>query len=426
MEEKEYFHAVYVDKTRCTGCTRCVRVCPTEAIRVREKTAIIDSQKCVDCGLCIEACSFGAIKTLSDPLSSIENYPYKVAIISSSYFGQFTEDIDYKTARKALYQLGFNTVITESALTKILIDIKRNYILSHPEIRPILSSNCPAVVRLIQVRFPSLLPNLLHIEAPLSMLSVYYREKISDEKNMRPEDIGVFLIVPCIAQVTAVHQPEGAYKTIQEGAISIIDVYNKVRDKLKDARNLDIQTDEFDKGISWALSGLEADGIDNEEIRTLDVSGINNVIDILMKIENHLLDQYDYIVLRNCTYGCVGGSLNVESPFIAASRIKKFAKGKIEPNQDLDELYQKYEEGLFDVLPLEPRSIMELDKDIKLAIQKMKKVKEIMTQLPDLDCGACGSPTCKALAEDIVQGTASLNDCIVRLKELYEKEQKKE
>ena len=42
---------------------------------------------------------------------------------------------------------------------------------------------------------------------------------------------------------------------------------------------------------------------------------------------------------------------------------------------------------------------------------------EIYRSLPKLDCGSCGSPTCHCLAEDIVQGYASEEDCIVKFKQ---------
>ncbi len=418
MEEKSYFHAIIVNEDRCTGCMRCVRVCPTEAIRVRKGKVEIDYSRCIDCGKCIKTCQFAALLPASDPFEIINNYKYKLAIISASYAGQFSEEIDYPTAKKALLSLGFDEVAEESMVNEISVKMKRDYIFTHPEIRPILSSNCPAVVRLIQVRFPSLLPHLLHIEAPMSILSMFLRDKIVKEKNLKEEEIGIFLIVPCIAQVTAVHQPEGAYKRIHEGALSIRDIYNKVREKMKTAQADTTPIETYEKGLSWALSGLEADEVTDQKIRTLEVSGIENVSDILKKIEDHLLDQYEYIVLRNCTYGCVGGELNVESPFIAASRIKKLVKNsnnqKVK-NQDI--LYEYYQDGFFDVLPLEPRSIMELDKDIKQAIQKMKKMKEILNTLPNIDCGACGAPSCHALAEDIVQGKATLEDCVILLRD---------
>lgn len=421
MDEKHYFHAIQLNNDKCKGCMHCVRICPTEALRIRNGVVNLDDSRCVDCGKCVSICPFDAIKATSDPLSQIEKYPYKIAIVSASFAGQFTEDIDYPTAIKSLYYLGFDLVIEESMISEVMTHMKQDYILSHKEIRPILSSNCPAVIRLIQVRFPSLLPNIFHIEAPMSVLSMYFRDKISKEKQINPEQIGIFLIVPCISQVTAVHQPEGAYKRIQEGAIAIKDIYSKIINDIPKIRKLDIPIETHEKGLTRALSGHEADEVRTQKIRTISVSGISNVIEILQKVENHILDQYDYIVLRSCTNGCVGGVLNVENPFIARSRINALIRDGKDNDHELDHLFNSYLEGTFDVLPLEPRSIMELDKDIKQAIIKMKKLQEIMAQLPLIDCGACGTPNCRALAEDIVQGRASIDDCMILLKKNTDK-----
>jgi len=156
--------------------------------------------------------------------------------------------------------------------------------------------------------------------------------------------------------------------------------------------------------------------VDCDDIRALSVNGVENVMDILSRVEDHYLDQYDYIVMRTCTNGCVGGCLNVENPFVAMSRIKKMIKEGESCETDISELHKLYEKGEFTVVPLTPRPIMELDKDIKNAIQKMKKINEFLTMLPGLNCSACGSPTCYALAEDIVLGKASIDDCVVLLK----------
>jgi iron only hydrogenase large subunit-like protein len=422
MDEKKYFHAIKLDNLKCKSCMHCVRICPTEALRIRDGVINLDGTRCVDCGKCVKVCPFGAITSYSDPLSSIDPFRYKVAIVSAAYAGQFSEDIDYATTLKALYYLGFDQVIEESQISDVMVKMTRDYIQTHKDIRPILSSNCPAVIRLIQVRFPSLLHNIIHVEASLSVLSMFYRDKISQEKQIKPEEIGIFVIVPCVSQVTAVHQPEGAYKRIQEGAIAIKDVYNKVRDQLPNIKKMDIPVSTHPKGLTRAISGHEADEVGNHSLRTLSVSGIDNVIEILQKVENHLLDQYDFIVIKSCTNGCVGGVLNVEDPFIARSKINLMIKnGNHNDDHELDHLYEDYTNGSFDVLPLEPRSIMELDKDIKQAIIKMKKIHEIMKELPLIDCGACGSPNCGALAEDIVQGRASLDDCVILLRKHIDK-----
>jgi hypothetical protein len=219
-----------------------------------------------------------------------------------------------------------------------------------------------------------------------------------------------------VAHVTAVHQPEGAYKHLQDGAFSTGMIYGKVREIVKKIQNDPKDIDTYPQGLTWALSGVQADLVDCEDIRALSVNGVENVMDILSKVEDHYLDQYDYIVLRSCTNGCVGGCLNVENPFVAMSRIKKMIKEGESKDINVDELEALYAKGDFAVVPLTPRPIMELDKDIKHAIKKMKRINEFLTMLPGLNCSACGSPTCYALAEDIVQGKATIDDCVILLK----------
>lgn len=414
--DSKYFHAIQILEDNCTGCTACVRVCPTEAIRVRDRKASIDPNRCIDCGNCVSVCEFHAIIPASDPLDTIKKFKYKVAIISSSFFGQFTEDISYANAKQAILQLGFDEVAEEAMVTDFMIGMIREYIRANRDKRPILSSNCPAVVRLIQVKYPALLPNLFHQEAPMSILTRYLREKIATDQSLKDEEIGIFLIVPCVAHVTAVHQPEGAYKHLQDGAFSTGMIYGKVREIIKHVQNNPIEIETYPQGLTWALSGVQAELVDSDDIRALSVNGIENVMDILSRVEDHYLDQYDYIVLRSCTNGCVGGCLNVENPFVAMSRIKKMIKEGKPVDTHVDELEKLYAEGEFAVAPLTPRPIMELDKDIKQAIQKMKRINEFLTMLPGLNCSACGSPTCYALAEDIVLGKATIDDCVVLMK----------
>ena len=47
----------------------------------------------------------------------------------------------------------------------------------------------------------------------------------------------------------------------------------------------------------------------------------------------------------------------------------------------------------------------------------MERLDKLTDGLPGLDCGACGSPNCRALAEDIIRGNAFDTDCIVKLRE---------
>lgn len=67
--------------------------------------------------------------------------------------------------------------------------------------------------------------------------------------------------------------------------------------------------------------------------------------------------------------------------------------------------------------PLEFTPVMELDADFHVALNKMNEMEHIEASLPGLDCGSCGAPSCKALAEDVVRGFASVDDCIFKFRE---------
>ena len=66
--------------------------------------------------------------------------------------------------------------------------------------------------------------------------------------------------------------------------------------------------------------------------------------------------------------------------------------------------------------PLERSDAMELSSDIAQALTMMQRIDEVLATLPGLDCGSCGAPTCKTLAEDIVKGLATEYDCVFILK----------
>jgi hypothetical protein len=117
--------------------------------------------------------------------------------------------------------------------------------------------------------------------------------------------------------------------------------------------------------------------------------------------------------------------LNVENKFIAMSRLKKLAQKENDDKLDYKEFWTLNKKGKFAVPKLKPRSIMELDDNLFAALEKIQKIQEITKQLPGINCSACGCPTCYALAEDIVQGKATIKDCVILYKRNLDKTEKK-
>ena len=69
--------------------------------------------------------------------------------------------------------------------------------------------------------------------------------------------------------------------------------------------------------------------------------------------------------------------------------------------------------------PLEYTPVLKLDNDFSVAMEKMSRMEQIEAHLPGLDCGSCGAPSCHALAEDVVRGIASEDECIYKFRENF-------
>ena len=153
--------------------------------------------------------------------------------------------------------------------------------------------------------------------------------------------------------------------------------------------------------------------------RSLAIDEINNVIEFLEKVENEEIDGIDFLELRACDESCAGGILCPGNRFMTVDKLRNRAlncslnpggtpldtPGKIDRTDGY--LTENISLG-----PLLPRSIMKLDDNMAEAMIKMKRIYELNRLLPQVDCGICGSPTCKSLSEDVVQNQASIKQCI--------------
>ena len=161
-----YFHSVRLDRENCKGCVNCIKRCPTEAIRVRHGKAEIIEEKCIDCGECIRACPNKAKYVETDSLDLLHSYEYKIALPPPSLYGQFRAPTTPDQVLKALVDFGFDDVF-EVAVGAEVVAAETKRLFQEGKLRgPVISSACPAVVRLIQVRFPGLTSRILPLAPP--------------------------------------------------------------------------------------------------------------------------------------------------------------------------------------------------------------------------------------------------------------------
>ncbi len=415
METKR-FHSVRLEKSRCKGCTNCLKRCPTEAIRIRDGRAYIMDERCIDCGECIRVCSYHAKVAQTDPLSFISSFKYKIALPAPSLYGQFKGLQSIGRVLTGLRRMGFDDVYEVARAADIVTRAIREKLRKQNLPKPLISSACPAITRLIQVRFPDLIPHIVDIRQPMELAAIIARKEFCKAHDVKPEDVGCFFITPCAAKVTAIRNPIGHETSAVDGAISIMEIYGLLSSHTRDRGDAPESTTATSYGVNWATSGGEAHAVCPEN--SLAVDGIENVMRVLEEIENNKLSDLTFFEGAACTGGCVGGPLTFENNYVAKNAVRKLAD-----MMDIVHPDEKVDVSILDKFPLYgrkailPNSVMQLDDDIMEAMRKMERMEQIEKDLPGYDCGSCGAPTCRALAEDIVRGYAREMDCVHKLKE---------
>ena len=392
-------NTVILDPDKCKGCITCMKRCPTEAIRVRNGKASVMYERCIGCGECVRLCPHQAKLPSYDPFDIKKDYKYKIALPAPSLYGQFENLTNVDYVLNGLLEIGFDDVYEVgrganlcSELTKILFDRESFK-------KPVISTACPAILDLILVRFHELKPHLLELLAPVDIAAKLAIKRALD-RGIPREDIGVFFISPCPAKVFALKQGIGVDKPYVNGVLSASEVYMQLLPvmktvQLKPLTKLSVQ------GISWASSGGEAANCSREKYLAAD--GIENVIKVLNALEDGQLRNIEFIELNACVGGCVGGVMNVENPFVAKARIRELRRKLPLRFNELADEGQSLDFYKWERVP-ELKDVYALSTDRVTAMKKMMEIEKIFKNLPHRDCGMCGAPSCRAFAEDLVNG----------------------
>ena len=411
----KFYHSVRLDPELCKGCINCIKRCPTQAIRVRNGKAQINAKFCIDCGECIRVCPHHAKHATFDKMDVMKQYRYTVALPAPALYSQFNNLDDVNIVLNALLLMGFNDVFEVSAAAELVSEATREYLNHHEDNLPIISTACPSVVRLIRVRFPNLISHLLPLNPPVEVAASLAAQRAMQKTGLERKEIGICFISPCPSKVTYSKAPLGTERSQVDHVLAIKDVYPQLISHMKAVGEeaWDLVTS-GKIGISWGRSGGEASGLFTESYLAAD--GIENVIRVLEDLEDQKFTNLKFVELNACNGGCVGGVLNVENPYVAEVKLKRLRKYMPVARSHMD-----MEDHAEEVIPwttgVQYEPVFSLGGNMMESFARLNQVERLCKKLPGLDCGSCGAPTCKALAEDIVRGQASENDCVYYLRE---------
>lgn len=423
MVPQKNMHSVYLDTDKCKGCTHCLRRCPTEAIRVRGGHAVITADRCIDCGECIRVCPYQAKKARYDKMEALDGFKWKIAVPAPALYGQFNnlEDVDYVLT--GLKRVGFDDVFEVARAAELVTEYTRNYLQSAELKKPIISSACPAITRLISIRYPNLCENLLPLLPPIELAArMAKKEALAAHPELSEQEIGVAFISPCPAKVSYARDPIGVGATAVDAVLAISELYFPLLDHMHKIETPEPLSKCGIIGVSWAGTGGEAKSLFNDKYLAAD--GIENVIKVLDQIDNENFSDITFVELGACPGGCVGGVLTVENPYIAEARLQTLRRYMPVSQNRVKEASVPADVAWDSTV--EYRPVLKLDEDRGKAMQLMADIQAVYAGLPHLDCAACGAPSCMAEAEDIVRGRSVETDCIFKLRELYLSAKKEE
>ena len=391
---------------------RCLRVCPTQAIRVRGGRATLLRDRCIDCGECVRACPNHAIIPQTSSFGDFSQFKYTIALPSPVFYSQFGRDVRPSAILSALTTIGFDEAYDVASASEAVSIAIQEYLDSTGSPRPLISPFCPAIVRLVQIRYPNLLDHLIPIESPMEIAAREIKQQKMRELGLQEHEIGAIYLTPCPAKMLALKDPPRKKKSYLDGAIPIADIYPNLLRALARTEPPVVRPEISGLGLGWPIVGGQVACLKAEE--QLAVAGQADVMRVFDDIENGKLKDIQYIECHSCPTACVGGTLTVENPYIARGRVLRMVEQYgSEPSQDRQRIRDLYTADYFSLDgTITPTPVQPLDDDIARAIHKMHRRNQIYETLPRIDCGACGAPTCMTFAADVVRGDASADQCV--------------
>jgi hypothetical protein len=250
------------------------------------------------------------------------------------------------------------------------------------------------------------------------------RQRIMQEYGVSQDNVTLYYINPCPTKRGPVRSACAKSKddTSTSIALGINDIYaDLVRqiehmqdaDPIPSKIRFDFEYCHTGNGPMWGMPGGEIADMNIEN--TLAVSGMDETITYLEKIEMGLFSNLEYIELRTCREGCIGGPLTAIDKYLAKSSVHKMIKMLgLGRRLSRRKILRQYETGKF-LTDKDSAKLIQLfgPRTKPMSIETLGKVEEILERINGHDCSVCGAPTCRTFADDVVKGEASLDECLL-------------
>lgn len=401
---------VFTNKARCRDCNRCVRVCPVKAIRMHDGQAYVVDQRCIGCGTCVRECPQGAKSYRHDLERARRLIGAGVAVAASvaPSFAAVFPSWQRRRLPSALRRLGF-AYVGETAIGAYHVAHQTAVVVAARPERSHVCTACPALVRYVERYRPELIDHLVPVVSPMIAHARHIRQRMSGE-------VRVVFMGPCVAKKAEAERPEHA------GLVDCVLTF--------------IELDEWFRGEGIDLSACEESDFDETpegesrlfpleggSVRTSgwstdllagDVVAASGFAEICTALDG-LQEEGAPRVLEPlfCTQGCINGPamIGMRNTFLCRGDVLDYAAAQRGRAPD-DRLYSDLQTR-FRIADAEtPVS----EEQVRHVLEMTGKAREA----DQLNCGACGYPSCRDKAIAVIRGMAESEMCIPYMRRLAE------
>lgn len=391
---------------RCKHCYKCVRYCEVKAISVQNEQAHIIKDHCIHCGQCLEICPQNA-KTFASDMERVKGYLRQgvktVISLAPSYLSVLEFDRPGQVV-DALQKLGFSEV-RETAEGAALVTQEYRKLLREGTMTNIISTCCPSINDLVEKYYPSLVPMLAPVVSPM----IAHGRLI---KRIYGPDVKVIFLGPCIAKKA---EAIGDERVI--GAVNAILTFEEIvkwwRDEGIDLRkcedkpmgNPDPKVNRLYPASGGVITSVLADAGEDRYYK-VHADGIKTCMELLDELKRGEVEGC-FFELNVCKSGCVKGP--------ASNRLQR---SMLKAKMDLERQVQHREDAKEIDGNEVPMEKVFGGREIHDQMPTKEQLTEILramgkyTRADELNCGACGYPTCRSKAEAVFQGKAEVGMCL--------------
>lgn len=438
---------IYTNES-CTGCNKCVRVCPTLVSNIAQEGKIyVNRESCVACGACLEACGHDARDYYDDTeqfFSDLKAGKKLSVIIAPAFLANYPKE--YKRVLGYLKSLGVNHIYSVSFGADITTWGYLKYITENHFIGGI-SQPCPAIVEYVEKYIPELLSRVMPVQSPMMCMAIYIKKylKISDD---------LAFISPCIAKKIEISDKNN------HGYVKYNVTFLKLMQHIgKNYINSPEYSDELEYGLGslYPMPGGLRENVEHflgkgQVVRQVEgEKEAYRFLDGYLKRVKNKAELPLLVDVLNCSKGCIYGpatdpAKHTDDVLLTLCKMRDADHAQIQekgifhkkskspwvkqgtPKERLANLMDAFKElNLSDFIrKYDTSKALKVKEPSEQELQSIYESMLKTTQLKqNINCGACGYDTCKDMAYAVYNKVNAKENCIHYIKELAENESQK-